>query len=615
MLEQIINSLWIVLAGGVVLALPGLAWQAWFPRRDNDFLQGLGDAVGLSVAITALLALAAFLLKVRLFGTAVAGFYLLLAAATIAGCLWRWPSWRLSWGLAAGLALLAGLIAWRLYQARALVLPAWVNSLHHVLIVRKMLEYGGLPPDLQPYLPVAFYYHYAFHVITAAFAFLTGLSPDRAVLLFGQALNALVCVSIYRLVMAVWSDWRKAALAALLAGFFSQMPAYYLTWGRYTLLAGLLVLPLAMSAALDVSRHPARKENVARLAVLTAGVALAHYLALFILAIFLAALGLQHISTGLRERRFDRPLWAAFSLGSLGGLALAGPWLLRVFQYSNQSTQVSLDLPLGSAAQSTAAYAGYLWSLLGPRHNYFLLLLGGVGLLFALRRPAARPLALWSALLVLLTLPWTLRLGPFRPDHFAIVLFLPAVLFAADLLASAGEALGQVGGRAWGGIALAALALGLCLWGARETQDIVNPVTVFTDQADLDALNWIRDNTPPDARFFINTTPWQGSVYRGVDGGAWILPYTGRWSLVPTVFYGFGDAALVKQDSSLGAQASAITTCDAKFWKLVEETGIDYIYIKQGVGGLQAGGLAGCTQLSKEYDAGGVSIYRFQSAE
>jgi len=144
------------------------------------------------------------------------------------------------------------LIAWRLYQAVELVLPPWVDSLHHVLIVRKIIETGGLPIDLSPYLPVPFYYHFAFHSFTAEFSVLSQLSPDQAVLILGQMLNAAIGLSVYTLGRALFKDWRPAVLAGLLTAFFTQMPAYYLTWGRYTLLTGLVIMPLAMAVAIKV---------------------------------------------------------------------------------------------------------------------------------------------------------------------------------------------------------------------------------------------------------------------------------------------------------------------------------------------------------------------------
>ena len=148
-------------------------------------------------------------------------------------------------------ALLAALIAWRFFQVRGLAFPPWVDAPHHVLIVRKIMETGILPADLNPYLPVTFYYHFGFHVVTALFAGISGLPLEKAALAMGQILNAAVSLSVYSLGRVVWSDPRRAGVAALLTALVSQMPAYYATWGRYTLISGLVLLPLAMAALLE----------------------------------------------------------------------------------------------------------------------------------------------------------------------------------------------------------------------------------------------------------------------------------------------------------------------------------------------------------------------------
>ena len=59
---------------------------------------------------------------------------------------------------------LAVALAWRFWQARDLVFPNLVYSQHHVLIIRKMIEFGGLPSTLEPYLPGPFYYHFGFQL-------------------------------------------------------------------------------------------------------------------------------------------------------------------------------------------------------------------------------------------------------------------------------------------------------------------------------------------------------------------------------------------------------------------------------------------------------------------
>ena len=84
---------------------------------------------------------------------------------------------------------------------------------------------------------------------------------------------------------------------------------------------------------------------------------------------------------------------------------------------------------------------------------------------------------------------------------------------------------------AYFGAVMTALVAFMVVAGAQANWNVINPDTVLADKTDLAALQWIDAHTPKDARFFINTTPWGYDLYRGVDGGAWIMPYTGRWSL------------------------------------------------------------------------------------
>ena len=345
-----LETLWYLLAGGVVLCLPGIAWWAWFPEKDKDILECIAEISGLSIAITALVMLGFFLLDVRLYPVAVGIIYSLLGVLAVAGVVHKrvnskptdgtlQPSgdeFRMEdtarakqiqagveqdaqvlegdfhqvrelqenisaeddpqdsdtgWILRNVLLLIAFvlLLAWRFYQIRDLVLPAWVDSLHHTLIVRLILENGGLPDSLAPYMDVPFSYHYAYHALTAAFAFLTRMPAEQAVLVLGQVLNALVAVSVYRLGTALWADWRRAGTAALLVGFVFQMPAYYVTWGRYTLLTGLVLLPLAMAVALDIANKERSNQRLVKLAVLTGGLLLSHYFAGVVLNNFRAA--------------------------------------------------------------------------------------------------------------------------------------------------------------------------------------------------------------------------------------------------------------------------------------------------------------------------------------
>ena len=541
--------------------------------RPTDWLSHLADAVGLSIALSALVALWLFVPGIRLDGLAVAAFYgaclvAILFSLARRAVHTRWAAlfsdrgfrFRLS-AFVVGLFGLAALTAWRFYQARGLLLPAWVDSVHHTLIVKKIMEYGGLPPDLSPYLPVPFSYHYGFHLITALFASIANLTPAQAVLAFGQVLNACVALSVYRLATAfvpkvVWGEGAdgfsgKAYLpvlrglaAALLVGLAFQMPAYYLSWGRYTLLAGLVVMGPTLAAAYEFWQDPRDVRAGVRFVILLAGVFLVHYFAALLVGMFLLVLGIAALWKAARQRDWRCIPWQLVAL-SLLGVGLAAPWLWRAWQYNQVHARLAVVLPPeGSALSSWVSpdYWTYLLYLWGPRRNLILLALSGIALVFAFLRRELRPLATWGLLVLLMSTPWGVRLGPFRPDLFNIVVFFPAAVLLGDLLVSAGAALGHVWRPVAGWAALALALLGLSLWGVRETGSILNATTVFVTPADVAALNWVQQNTPADARFLINTTSWQGPVYRGVDGGYWLQPYSGRSTLLPPVVYDWGTA-------------------------------------------------------------------------
>ena len=128
--------------------------------------------------------------------------------------------------------------------------------------------------------------------------------------------------------------------------------------------------------------------------------------------------------------------------------------------------------------------------------------------------------------------------------------------------------------------------------------------------ADLDAIAWIDQNLPRDARFLINTTEWGHGISRGVDGGAWILPLTGRWTVAPTLFYTFGeDLEQVKKVMDWGKQAQAVTGCSDALWRLIDEASLTHIYTHDGIGRLSAPTLATCPGISQVYLKDGVGVW------
>src|SRR5262249_27555641 len=154
------------------------------------------------------------------------------------------PFTRSSTWSAALLAILALTLWTRFKQIEGLALPPWVDSVHHALMIRVAAEHGQVPYSLRPYLPVdQLPYHWGYHVFTAAIMQLSGLPLTQAMLWTGQALNTLQALVAGALAAHLWRRPLAGVVAALVVGLISIMPAYYLSWGRYTQLAGLLLLP------------------------------------------------------------------------------------------------------------------------------------------------------------------------------------------------------------------------------------------------------------------------------------------------------------------------------------------------------------------------------------
>ena len=612
------SSLSIVLATLLIL-LPGAAW-VWSWGEGRTTAEKIADAIGISLAIGAIGGLLTFYL-----GTGIPSFLLIGIYAICAILLLR--SWKRKPTADSGrligileellpILILALVIGWRFYQARDLVLPAWVDSVHHTLLTRIILETGGVPPTLEPYLPVPWYYHFGFHVNAALFAGLSRTEPSQAVLIFGQMLNAAMALAVYRLARTVWQDWRPAVVAMILVGFVFQMPAYYLTWGRYTLLTGLILLALGMAQALELADPQISKislESRLRLAVMTAGILLTHVYAAGLFAVFLVTLVLTRPGN---KREFWRSAgFRTLLAGSLAGLLVCTPWLWRAASLGEPFLGVEYVASADAIDQTFFAdYLNYLWYLLGPYRSHILHALGLIGLLaYGLRGysetstdRAVRPVAVWTGVIGLLSQPWGLHLAPFRPDHGVIVAFLPAATLAGAVFQW--KQLGRLPARLVRSLSLTALAA-LSIWGLRETATIVNPVTVLAGPEDRVALEWVEANVSADAVFFIATTAWQAGAYRGVDGGWWLLPLTGRQTLLPPALYMMGEPGYARAVNDRAARAAGITGCSDEFWALVEEAGLTHAYLSREAGRIDPIEFGRCGGVSLLFDSDGVFIF------
>jgi hypothetical protein len=209
--------------------------------------------------------------------------------------------------------------------------------------------------------------------------------------------------------------------------------------------------------------------------------------------------------------------------------------------------------------------------------------------------------AAWCALLVIAVVPNLVGLpGTGVLDMLTSLgtLYLPAALLAGYALALV-QALGAAllarlhAPPAFGAALLGGLLLLVIVVNTGWQTHIVAGDTALVVEADMNAMQWIRDNTAPNARFVVNSFPaYSGTLVAGTDAGWWIPLLAQRATMLPPLNYGgekgehpgyqFGVNALVKKLRGQALTDSAPLRVDLSrpvALKTLDANAIDYVYI------------------------------------
>jgi hypothetical protein len=632
--------LFIPLPGVLLLRLRPLRWRHW------DGMAKIGTALALGTAVWPLLWYAFSLIGGRwtgwlLWGLVVGGWLL------VAGGKWQVASgkWQVAsgkWQVASGkwasgqvaseqvtssphhlitssphhlitpsphhlillLILLAGLLV-RLLAVRDLAAPPWVDAGRHALITAVMVENGRTLSDYAPYLPVdRFPYHFGFHTLSASLMLMTGWELERLLLVLGQLLNALTPLTVYT---AVWLMSRRRG-AALLAAFLVAIPfffpAYYATWGRFTQLTAVLVMPVLLAFTWLLVRGAKRwRQGWWVVALLAAGVFLIHFRVFLFYVPFVAVLWL------LSWRRHGR--WLL--LATLSTLLLVFPRILYLLNNTEPVKTLGYNLPNYNAFPFDYYTSGW---------DRFFIWLAGILLLIVfiawLRRRSWAWLlfifAVWVGLLFLLLAGDYLKLPSsslVNLNSLYITLFFPLALVLGVGLDRLWRWLKQshwillLLGYVVAGMGLTAVTL----FGLHQQIGILNPDTILVRPADLPALRWLAENLPAEANIAVNSWKWLGETWAGADGGAWIVPLTGRASTTPPADYIYS-RALFDEVNAFNEAATAVSDWSApETADWLQAQGITHLFIGARGGFLDPVALSRNPNMRMVYAKDGVFIF------
>jgi hypothetical protein len=601
--DQPILNLAMSLAISLSLVPVGLQWNTVFGLRWNR---------GIVVVAYSLLVLGALLRLLR------------SQFADLAP--WRAGQNRVMVTAVLGLVILS--VVLRFIQARNLVLPAWVDSPQHALITELVALHGTVPQSYEPLLSAdSFVFHFGFHADTAVFHWLSGLPIPQAMLLLGQVLNGASTLMAYLFALRLTGRRVAALVAGLVTGVVSYMPAYYVSWGRYTLLTGLLLLPAAAVLALSWMEAEHRDYRLLLLAaLLQAGLFLTHARAAIFGACFLLAYLLCESIAHWRQGQsaVNGELWRRTAFLSLLALGLSGPWIVQLVMVIRSVLSAT-----GRTLRGDPTYNAVPRALLFVARNRELMGLGVVGAvwgLFRRRRETVWVLS-WCALVAVVVNPSVLGLptSSLLNNVTAIIaLFVPLSVLAGQAIA----ALWDVGPTfvSWLGnhlgferdraatvvtrVTLSLLVLGIGVYSAWGMVSIVNPVTVLATAEDLQAMEWIKGNTPVDAVFLINARLWQLETYVGTDGGYWIRRLTGRRALLPELPYVYGTPQDVRHINEMAQVVAELDDAsDHRLRDIVAEEQVTHVYVGAKGGPLTPQMFLGSEDYRVVYNTGAVWIF------
>ncbi|MFO7624071.1 MAG: hypothetical protein R6V73_06950, partial [Anaerolineales bacterium] len=496
------------------------------------------------------------------------------------------------------------LVLTRFWAIRTLEAPMWGDSVQHAAIAQLMLDNGGLFNSWEPYAPYkSLTVQFGFPAAAAVFAWLSGVSNWQATLFTGQLVNILAVVALYPLVVRLsGSQWAGVA-AVLMAGLISPIPAMYVNWGRYAQLMGQAILPAALWLLWISLEHPQqpgqrRQTLVNALPVLIlsgfvlAGMSLSYYRMPFFYATFTLAL----------LAGWGLPKWKASLLswgGGAGKLAIIGasaglfclPWVVHVMQGSVLAGLVQSGVE-NSATWQNLLLDYQVWRNLNEYIPLTLQILAIFGLVYSLvrRKFMVAAIGLWVAGLASLVALSLLRVpGTNLVQNFAIVisLYIPVSLVCGWLV---GELTGTHPFQAKLGQAfIAAVLTGVAFWFAIDQRNLAQPDTfALVTRPDMQAMAWMRDNTPADSLFLVEGFGIYGYSAVGSDAGWWLPLLAGRQNTIPPQYalmneapidpdYSQNVAQLVGQleQAQVGAAESMGALCQ---W------GITHVYIGQRQG-------------------------------
>lgn len=626
-----------ILVLSIMLTVPGWALLSLVPVwQDWNRLQRWCLAIGLSVAI---FPVAFYSLRLVLPGFTLGPWKM---SVFLLGCgaivVWRLRgTWRDQlafdrWDWVA-IGILGMTLFTRVWIVRDLPYAAWSDGMHHTVLTQLTAVNGQLPYTMDPYFPVPLgQYHLGLYALSGTVEWLAQVPAHTALLYTAQILNGLCVVGVF-LVLDRLSGRMGAIVGATVVGLVSFQPAFYVNWGRFTQIAAqtvLLVAWLVTWHTLKVWRQY-RTHSVPRsmmiwyavlASVLNAAVFLLHFRVAVLYLPLLAIVVAWEFYRAFKERQVRALLGGTLAVGIVSLLFVSpAVWeALRIYIQNRAAPAVASTATPEEIAKARDAYYVFpiqIWpTLTAPT---WLMVSGVISAVFAAarRNRLALVVILWTASVLLIGGAYLLKVPLLEVTNMGAVLIMLYLPIGLALGAGVEELLNRARG-VWHVRAVSftlAVVIVAAFIGSHTAALPVESFRYFVTDADLTAMAWINENTPPDAWFAINTSFWVPGSPMGTDAGYWIPYFTRRSTTASANLFNLGSKEYAARIRQMSQAAADLATDNAALDEL-RELGITYIYIG-AKGNFDGPGLVPkkirqAPGIEVAYQQNGVTILRIQ---
>lgn len=497
-------------------------------------------------------------------------------------------SFPISWYSLITLTSFALVIFTRFYSIRDLEIPLWGDSYHHTMITQLLSDNGGLFTTWLPYAELySFTYHYGFHANAVFFHWLTGIAAPQSVLITGQLMNVSAVAMAYVFTTRLCHNRLAGLIALVLTGFVNTMPAYYVNWGRYTQLTGQVMLVVVLLAWIHtLERSHVDWRSMIMGVIATSALVLTHY----IVTIFAIAFLFVYVLVLTARKANIRDIWRILIISTLivlTSLIITAPWLINLFngRLTNRlGTMANNQAQIASGATFISIIPFYIKS--------YIVGLAFVGLWISIAQRCWKILlaGIWSTMLFFLVVPYIIKIpitGVVTTFAIIIALYLTIIPIASYALAAGFQYLQGVARQLAISISIVTL-VGLTLSGIQWQSRVVDPQFQLFTPADAQAMEWINQNTEPQAKFLVNSLlAYNDFVIAGDDGGWWIPLLTGRKTMLPPITYASERGPTVhylSETTGFLKQLLADPLPSEHAVQLLQDAGIQYIYVGPHIG-------------------------------